>query len=421
MEIASTISFLSKFIIFVSLYFAIYWFLLLLNVEKKFKNIRNYPSVSLLIPAYNEENGIEKTIKSCLNTKYPGILEIIVINDASKDKTIKIAKKFENKVIIIDKKINQGKAAAINDGLKKASGKIIGIVDADSEISSKAVKNCVSNFGIYDNQKVGAVISKMKPINENANILERIQLIEYMLVSLIRYFFSFSRLLHTTPGVLSMYDAKVLKEIGGFDPKNLTEDFEVAVRLRKQGYLIGYSYDSPVYTNTPSDFKTFLKQRIRWSRGFIQTHKKHKDIFFNRKYGLFGLYQFPMNIIGPVIFFLAIFTISYNIYRKLYEIIFKLIYTPDLFEIFKFDSLKDFILTLNPKIDLPIFISFLLVLLVYYSIIKFYDYNFFKKSFFKKIIAFIIYLMVYNYIYIYVWIVSIIKEIKTEKYDWGTK
>jgi cellulose synthase/poly-beta-1,6-N-acetylglucosamine synthase-like glycosyltransferase len=417
MEISIIISFLSKFIIFVSLYFAIFWFLLLLNVDKKIRIIRKYPSVTLLIPAYNEEKGIEKTIKSCMNTKYLGKLEIIVINDASNDNTIKIAKKYKDKIIIIDKKVNQGKAAAINDGLNKASGKIIGIVDADSEISSQAVKNCVANFGSYDNQKVGAVISKMKPANENSNILERIQLIEYMLVSLIRYFFSYSRLLHTTPGVLSMYDAKALNEIGGFDPKNLTEDFEVAVRLRKKGYLIGYSYDSPVYTNTPSDFKTFLKQRIRWSRGFIQTHKKHKDIFFNKKYGLFGLYQFPMNVIGPIIFFLAIFTISYNIYRKLYEILFKLIFTPDLLELFVFDSLKDFLLTSNPKIDLPIIISFLLVLLVYYGIIKFYDYNFFKKSLIKKILAFVIYIMLYNYIYIYVWIISIIKEIKTEKYD----
>jgi len=241
-----------------------------------------------------------------------------------------------------------------------------------------------------------------------------------MMVGLIRYLSASQRLLHMTNGG-SFYRTKVVKDLKGFDSKNLTEDFEMGVKVRKSNYLVLYSKESKIYTNTPNVFKTFLKQRIRWSIGFIQTHKKHKDVFFNKKYGLFGMYQFPMNIVGPIIYFLAIFSISFNIYIKLYEFIFKILYTPDLISWFQFDSLRDILLTIDPKIDLIIIMSFLLMMILFYSIIRFYDYNFFKKNPLKKVIAFLLYIMVYNYIYIYVWIISIIKEQKNTKYDWGTK
>ncbi len=344
-----------------------------------------------------------------------------MVNDASTDSTLKFINKYKTKITIINKKKNAGKAAAINSALKLIKGDFITVIDADSKVHKNSLSNGIKVFLNKNGEKIGAVISKMKPTNESKNLLERIQLIEYMMVGLIRYLSSSIRLLHLTPGVLSIYRTKLIKKLGGFDSNNLTEDFEIGVRIRKEGYLIAYSQESKVYTTTPNNFKIFLGQRIRWSRGFIQTHKKHKNIFFNKKYGLFGMYQFPMNIAGPIIYFLAIFVISFNIYKKLYEFIFKLINTPDLISWFEFDSFYDYYLALNPKVDLIIFISFFLMLLLFYGVIRFYDYNFLKKNTFKKIWAFIMYIMVYNYIYIYVWIISIIKELKKEKYIWGTK
>lgn len=419
---------LSKIVIFTGLYFTIFWVLTVLNdIEIKSKNkLKNWPSLTIIVPAYNEEETLEKTLNSCLKSKYKGKLEIMIINDASKDNTINIAKKYEKKyhniIKVLDLKKNRGKAGAVNEGLKIINTEFVAMIDADCTINTDTVKNAIELF--YNNdettQQVGAVMCQMRPSNENKNILERIQLIEYMMVGLIRYLSASQRLLHMTNGG-SFYRTKVVKELGGFDHNNLTEDFEMGVKVRKANYLILYSKESKIYTNTPNKFKIFLKQRIRWSRGFIQTHKKHKNIFFNIKYGLFGIYQFPMNIIGPIIYFLAIFTISYNVYKKLYEFIFKLIYTPDLIGWFQFDSLKDIILTIDPKVDMIILSSFLLMMILFYGIIKFYDYNFFKKSPIKKIISFILYIMVYNYIYIYVWIISIIREYKKAKYDWGTK
>lgn len=416
------VSILSQFVIIIGLYFTFFWVLIMFNREDRKIKKEKFYDISILIPAFNEQDGIEKTINSALNLKYKKKITIYIINDASTDNTLEIIKKYEKKsVIIIDKKKNEGKASALNTGLKMITTPYFAVVDADSEMNENALKNSIIRFQRDDSEKVGAVISKMKPENENGNVLERIQLIEYMMVGLIRSFSSSIRLLHITPGVLSIYNTKLVKKLGNFDEKNMTEDFELGVRIRKSGHLIEYVQNSEVYTTTPSNFKMFLKQRIRWSRGFIQTHKKHREVFFNKKYGLFGIYQFPMNIFGPILYFLAIFLISFKVYKQLYKFLFKLINTPDLINFFQFNSFYNFILGINSRIDLMLFINFILFLSFILGIIKFYDYNFFKKNTFKKILSFILYVMIYNYIYIYVWIVSITKEIRGEKYSWGTK
>ena len=425
MEIETIVSFLTQIIIFFGLYMSIFWILVLINsrtiIEKKKLKDIVFPKISIIVPAYNEEDGIEKTIKSLLNLNYPNKVEIIIVNDASTDKTINKINKFSSKIKIIDKKKNAGKAAAINSGLKIAKGDFIGVVDADSEVSRNSLKNLIQHFYYEGGENIGAVISRMKPTNESKNLLERIQLMEYMFVGLIRHLFSSLRVLHLTPGVLSVYRKDLLIKLGGFDKTNITEDFEVAVRVRKSGYLIKFARDSEVYTTTPNQFNIFLKQRIRWARGFIRTHLKHRDIFFKKKYGIFGIYQFPMNILSPFIYFLAIFAIVFNMYKMIYEFLFKLLNTPDVINWFTFTTINEIILTYNPKIGFLIFTSFTLMMLLIYSVFKIYNYNFFSKDTFKKIIAFIVYIMFFNYIYIYVWSVSIFKEMKREKYNWGTK
>jgi len=367
--------YLTKFILFFGLYFSFLWVLILLNSssERKF-NLKKYPNISLVIPAYNEEIGIEKTIKSCLALKYKGKIQIIVVNDCSTDKTFELANKYKDKITIINKKKNEGKAGAVNSGLKIAKYEYIGVIDADSEIATYSVENAIKYFYQKDKkEEVGAVISKMKPTNESGNLLERIQLIEYMMVGLMRSMSASIRMLHLTPGVLSIYRKDILDKLGGFDYNNMTEDFEIGVRVRKLGYLIEYAHNSPVYTNTPSTFSIFLKQRIRWSRGFFQTHKKHSDIMFNKKYGMYGMYQFPMNILGPIIYFLAIYLISFKVYKELSKFFFKLINAPDTITWFSIDSVSEFIkdlfLTIDPKIDFLITFSLICFSILVYGII----------------------------------------------------
>ena len=412
-----------KIIIFTSLFIITFYVLALFKTEQKSKNIKKYPEVTILIPAYNEEEGIERTIKSALNLNYKGKLKITIIDDCSKDKTAQIAKKYtkyEN-VELIQLKRNKGKAKAMNEALKKVNTEFFAVLDADSIIHPDSLKKAIRHFYLKREEPVGAVMSKLRPENENKNFLERIQVIEYLVVGLIRALSASLRFLHIAPGVLSIYRTEVVKKIGGFDEKNLTEDFELGVRLKKNGYLIDYAYESLVYTKTPNKFKTIIKQRIRWFRGFFRTHLKHKDIYFNKKHGLFGFYEFPVTVLGLFLLYTAVMILSYNIYRAIFEFIFKLIYTPDLIVWFEFRTIQEYLLTANITLLLPIFILILITLFIIRTTIKFYESDFFTKNLPKKIIALILYIMVYNYIYVYIIPRSLYLELRGRRYDWGTK
>lgn len=417
----TVVSVMTQVIIIFTLYFSVFWILVLFNsyyYEPK-KRIR-YPSVTIIVAAYNEEKGIEKTVKSCLALNYPGQLEVIVVNDASKDKTINILRKYKDRIKIIDKKKNEGKSRALNDGVKVAKGELVGVVDADSTLAKSSLKNAVKHFYNEDSDKVGAVISKMRPSN-TSKTLERLQELEYVMAGMIRYLTASLRLLHLTPGVLSLYRRDLVKEVGNFDPNVLTEDFEIAVRIRKMGYLVLFAHDSEVNTEIPDKLKPFLNQRIRWTRGYIQTHRKHKEVFFNKKFGFYGLYKFPMDIVGPLLFFSAVFTISYHVYKQIYEFLFKLIFTPGVISWFSFDSLSDFVLTFDPQIELLILVSIILSLSMIYGVLKFYRYPYFRQNTFKKLWYLFLYIMIYNYIYLVAWVISITKELRSERHVWGTK
>ncbi len=407
-------------VIFTGFFLAVFWLVALLNVKEYKRRIENYPSVTIIIPAYNEEEGVGRTIESCKNLEYPGKLDILVVNDASKDRTLEKIKKYKG-IKILDNKKNEGKASALNKALKEVKTEYFAVMDADSLVDRYALRNAIKYFIIKDGDEVGSVMTKLKPENESGNYLERVQLIEYMFVGLVRYLSASLRLLHIAPGVMSVYKTRVVKKLKGFDKTNLTEDFELAVRLRKNGYLINYAHDSLGYTKVPNNFKVFLKQRLRWGRGFFRTIFKHKDIIFNKKKGLFGIYEFPMNIISPLLFFVAVFILTINIVRSVYEFLFKLIVTPDVIKWFEFNSFREMMLSFNSLISLPILASLLLVLLFIYFVFKFYDHKFFERDKFKKVIALVTYVFIYSYIYVYLFSKAFYMEVVNKEYDWGTK
>ncbi|MFP4567629.1 MAG: glycosyltransferase [Candidatus Woesearchaeota archaeon] len=412
-----------KTIILISLFIITFYVITLIKSEYKPKNIKEYPEVTILIPAYNEEQGIQRTIESAKNLDYPGKVHIIIIDDASKDKTAEIAKKYliEDTIKLIQLPKNQGKANAMNYALKQVKTEYFAVLDADSVVDKKSLKKLMTHFYMDRGEPVGAVMSKLKPENEDTNVYERIQVIEYLIVGLMRALSASLRFLHIAPGVLSAYKTYIIKKIGGFDTKNLTEDFELGVRLKKNGYLIDYAHESLAYTKTPNTLNQIINQRIRWFRGFFRTHIKHKDIHFNKKHGLFGLYEFPITVFGLMMLFIGITILSYNIYKAITQFLFKLIYTPDVIVWFEIKPIQDYLLTTDITIIMPILLLLIITLFMVRTTIKFYESNFFTKNLPKKIIALFLYIMIYNYIYVYIIPKSIYLELKGKKYDWGTK
>ncbi len=262
------------------------------NYEQLYKSPKpkNFPSISFLVPAYNEESSIEETVKAIINIDYPkNKKEIILINDGSKDKTLQIAKKLEKKYKIIKvlDKANSGKANSLNEGLKLVKNELIAVVDADSYPKQDALLNMIGHF---EDKNVAAVTSRVLVKNKN-NWLGKSQVLDYSIIAWTRKLLDFVNSVYVTNGPLSIYRMSVVKELGGFDPKNLTEDIEITWNILSKGYNTRMSYNAIVYTNVPEKLKTWINQRVRWNLGGIQTLQKYYKVMFKK--GAFGYFVIP--------------------------------------------------------------------------------------------------------------------------------
>jgi len=244
------------------------------------------PSVSLIIPAYNEEDIIEETLDKLPDIDYPrNRLDVIVIDDGSKDRTYELAKRVARKLrrrkikIKVFTKENGGKASALNFGIKKSKGKFVAVMDADSYLGKDALKNCMKYF---DSENVSAVTSHIL-CSKKRTFWERMTDIELMLIAVTRKMQEYANVIQATPGPLSVYRKNVLKKLGGFDEEALVEDIEIAWNMLKNGYKIRMALDAMVYSAFPQKFKRWWKQRLRWSIGGIQVMMKYKSSLMQRK------------------------------------------------------------------------------------------------------------------------------------------
>ncbi len=303
------------FFIFVSLYVSFLFILIYFKNKDDLYNYeltRNLPFISVLIPAYNEEDSIKQTVESIKDLDYPKhLIEIIVVNDGSRDRTLDILNCIEG--IKILNKENSGKADSLNKALKIAKGEIIAINDADSFPEKDAFLKMAHYFR---DEKVGAVTGSVLVKNKN-NLLEKLQSIEYMMIAFGRKLFEYIDGVFVTPGALSMYRKKALEEVRGFDTKNLTEDIEIAWSLLSRLYKIKMSLAAKTCTIVPSNFKAWWRQRLRWDIGGFQTLNKYKHAAFRKKYGVLGSFVVPffssyilLSFIG---FFVGLFIISRRI------------------------------------------------------------------------------------------------------------
>ena len=278
-------------------FFGIFFVMIFIIIHKKnlkslYKSpeITKYPLVSFLVPAFNEEKNIENTIDAILKIDYPkGKKEIIIINDGSIDKTLEIARRLEKKhkeIKILDKP-NSGKANSLNDAIKLVRGDLMAVTDADSYPNPDSLKNMVGHF---EDEKVAAVTSRVLVKNKE-NWLEKFQVMDYSIIAWTRKLLDFVDSVYVTNGPLSIYRTEVVRKVGGFDPKNLTEDIEITWHILNEGYKTRMSYNAIVYTTVPSKLKNWIKQRVRWNLGGIQTvHKYWRTMF---KKGAFGYFVIP--------------------------------------------------------------------------------------------------------------------------------
>ena len=290
----------------ISLYFSIFLFLVYLDKRSSFRATETpretsyEPFISILVPAYNEEKTILKTLRSIYALDYSQEkMEVIVINDGSKDATLQVISQFgfdKPNMIIINQE-NKGKAAALNSALKIARGELFACLDADSFVHPFTLQKMLHIYATEKDERLAIVTPAMK-VYEPKNMLQKVQWLEYLVIILIARLSSEMDSLYVAPGPFSLYKTAVIRRIGGFDEQNITEDQEIAYRIQQHHYRIKQCPDGYVYTSSPETLKGFYRQRRRWYLGGMICASKYKSMVGNKEYGDFGIMQMVKNVLG---------------------------------------------------------------------------------------------------------------------------
>lgn len=262
--------------------------ILLMNRLRHPKYIDEYPPVSILIAAFNEESTIARTIRSIVESHYNGQpIQIIVCDDGSKDKTKENALSVQlpsNISLIVNRtETNLGKSSALNLGLRKCSHNTVLTVDADTVLQPYALKTIVSRFVRGRKRGVVAVAGNVQVNNPDDNWITKIQAWDYILgISCVKQAQSYCGGTLVAQGAFSVYDKGVLEEVGGWG-NTVGEDIVLSWSILNRGYTILYEPFAVCFTNVPRTYKQFFGQRKRWSRGLVEAFIKEPTILFKYK------------------------------------------------------------------------------------------------------------------------------------------
>ena len=350
------------------------------------------PSITILAPAYNESLNVVENVRSLLSNHYVNY-NVIIINDGSTDDSLeKLIEAYDlekvdfiinekiktqplragvfksknpafEKLMVVDKK-NGGKADTLNMGLNISKSKYVACIDVDCLLLEDALQKMIKPFLEETDTKViatGGVIriansciirgGKLIDVNLPKKLLVQSQILEYLRAFLLGRM-AWSRLngLLVISGAFGIFDKEIAIAVGGYDTKTVGEDMEIIVRMRRymeeknEKYKVSYIPDPLCWTEAPDSYKIFISQRNRWTRGTIETLRKHRKIGFNRNYGSFGMLSYPywfiferlapiIEAVGIVYFVLLIilkevrweYALSFLVLAYLFSVLFSII------------------------------------------------------------------------------------------------
>jgi len=283
------------------------------------------PAVTVLIPAYNEERVVVRTVNSVLASDWPD-LEVLVVDDGSQDGTAaELEKAFgTNPRVHLLRQSNQGKPAALNLALRAISSEILVGVDADTRIAPGTLRSLVRHF--VDPQ-VAAVAGNAKVGNRH-NLLTRWQALEYITSqNLDRRAFDVLNCITVVPGAVGAWRTDVVRECGGFSPDTVAEDTDLTLTIRRRGYRINYDEDAIAWTEAPEGWADLIRQRFRWTFGTLQAVWKHRDTLVRKRYGALGwvalpnvlIFQLLLPMFSPVVDLMMAWSVFWWVFAKILQ------------------------------------------------------------------------------------------------------
>lgn len=273
--------------------------------------------VSVIVPAYNEEAGIEATVRSLLGSTHEAV-QIIVVDDGSTDRTFEIAEAIEDRRVMVIRQANAGKAAALNTGLAWAHFDIVVMIDGDTVFEPDAIFNLIQPLA---DPRVGAVSGNTK-VGNRQGVLGRWQHLEYVIgFNLDRRMFDVMECMPTVPGAIGAFRREALLGIGGVSEDTLAEDTDLTMALCRAGWRVVYEESAIAWTEAPSTVRQLWKQRYRWCYGTLQAMWKHRGAVLERgaggKLGRRGLtylllFQTVLPLIAPLVDVFALYGLLFQ-------------------------------------------------------------------------------------------------------------
>lgn len=274
-----------------------------------------WPFVSVLVPAHNEEAVIGRSVAAMLRLDYPAF-EILVIDDGSTDGTVQALQPLlaDPRVRLLRKLANEGKAMALNDALPLARGEILMGLDADAEPDPMMLRWIVPHF---DSPRVAAVTGNPRVRNADT-FLARLQAVEFSsIISLLRRAQRVWGRIVTVSGVVAALRRSAVVDVGGYSPNMPTEDIELTWKLQKRFYDVRYEPRAICWMTVPLSYRGLWRQRLRWARGLAQVLRKHADVMTSWKTRrLWPVFiESSLSILWSVcfVFLASLWTLSYSV------------------------------------------------------------------------------------------------------------
>lgn len=301
------------FTLYIEVFFLITFFeeRLKLKTEKLKEKLSYYPTVTIIVPCWNEEKTVSKTVDSLLRLHYPkNKLEIFIVDDGSTDKTWSVIQKFKNNPQIkIFHKENGGKHTAVNFGIENSKAELIGCLDADSFVDKDALHEIAAAFN-EDPRMMSA--TPMLVVHEPKTILQKMQRAEYHMGAFLKRMLSPLDAINVTPGPFSIFRREVFEQIGLYKKAHNTEDGEFALRMQANHMRIRNVHTAQVYTSTPETLYKLYRQRLRWSYGTMKNTLDYRFMMFRREYGILGMITLPLSFFGVFIFLYNFGYVAFN-------------------------------------------------------------------------------------------------------------
>lgn len=286
-EINDVFNFFASFLFYYPMAMSLLWIIGALSFyfrrehrkSREMPILPNYPLVSVIIPAHNEERAIRSTVLSVLDSKYPNY-EVIVVDDGSEDKTPTILQEMANeypllRVLLLQK--NMGKPSALRYGTLASNGEIILTVDADAYLDPEATHWMVSHF--INGPRVGAVTGNPR-VRNRTSLLAKIQVGEYSsIIGMIKRTQRILGKVLTVSGVIVAFSKQALYDVGLWDEDMITDDINITWKLEKNFWDIRYEPNALCWILVPETLRGIWNQRVRWAQGGGEVIRRHRDIW----------------------------------------------------------------------------------------------------------------------------------------------